>query len=121
MLAEWKAATGLELYEAFGMSECSTFVSNRPGLADTPRQPGQAAGAAGASQHFRVEAGTEPLPPGEAGLLAIHRSDPGLMLGYWRRPEEDAAAFRGDWFVERRPRLLRRGRLSSGSTAAPTT
>ena len=41
----------------------------------------------------------EPLPAGEVGLLAIHRGDPGLMLGYWRRPEEEASAFRGDWFA----------------------
>ena len=44
LLADWQAATGLALYEAFGMSECSTFVSNRPGLADPARQPRQAAG-----------------------------------------------------------------------------
>ena len=44
-------------------------------------------------------AATRPSPAGETGLLAIHRSDPGLMLGYWRRPDEDAAVFRGDWFV----------------------
>ncbi|WP_407049448.1 class I adenylate-forming enzyme family protein [Methyloraptor flagellatus] len=29
----------------------------------------------------------------------MHRSDPGLMLGYWHLPEETAAAFRGDWFL----------------------
>jgi acyl-coenzyme A synthetase/AMP-(fatty) acid ligase len=46
-----------------------------------------------------LDGGAEPLPPGEHGLLAVHRSDPGLMLGYWQRPEEDAAVFRGDWFV----------------------
>lgn len=39
-----------------------------------------------------------PLPPGEVGLLAVHRSDPGLMLGYWRRPEEEAIVYRGEWF-----------------------
>ncbi len=31
--------------------------------------------------------------------LAVHRSDPGLMLGYWNRPAEEAAAFRGEWFI----------------------
>ena len=46
-----------------------------------------------------VEGGTDPLPPGEVGLLAVHRSDPGLMLGYWNRPDEEAAAFRGEWFL----------------------
>src|SRR5262249_60792106 len=39
------------------------------------------------------------LPAGQVGLLAIHRSDPGLMLGYWRRPEAEAVAFRGAWFT----------------------
>ena len=29
----------------------------------------------------------------------MHRSDPGLMLGYWRRPDEEAQVFRGEWFV----------------------
>jgi acyl-coenzyme A synthetase/AMP-(fatty) acid ligase len=40
-----------------------------------------------------------PLPPGEIGRLAVHRSDPGLMLGYWQRPEETAEVLRGEWFV----------------------
>jgi acyl-coenzyme A synthetase/AMP-(fatty) acid ligase len=38
------------------------------------------------------------LPAGETGSLAVHRSDPGLMLGYWRDPEATAAP-RGRWFV----------------------
>ena len=42
--------------------------------------------------------GTGPLPAGETGLIAIHRSDPGLMIGYWRRPDEEAEVLRGDWF-----------------------
>ncbi|MCB1376573.1 MAG: AMP-binding protein, partial [Rhodobacteraceae bacterium] len=46
-----------------------------------------------------VEGGTEPAATDEPGLLAVHRSDPGLMIGYWRRPDEDEVAFRGDWFV----------------------
>jgi len=50
-----------------------------------------------------VRSGAVPLPgagPVETvGLLAVHRSDAGLMLGYWRRPEEQAAVFRGEWFV----------------------
>ena len=37
--------------------------------------------------------------PGAVGLLAVHASDPGLMLGYWNRPAEQAAAFRGEWFI----------------------
>lgn len=98
ILADWHKATGLYIYEAFGMSECSTFISTRPG---TPIRPG----SPGKPQTGRriailpVEGDAEPLPPGETGLLAIHRNEPGLMLGYWRLPEEDARTSRGDWFI----------------------
>lgn len=94
----WLAATGCELYEALGMSECSTFVSSGP---EVPIRPG----SVGKPQRGRriavlpLDGGTEPLPPGQVGLLAIHRSDPGLMLSYWRRPDENALTTRGDWFI----------------------
>ena len=94
----WLAATGCELYEALGMSECSTFVSSGP---EVPIHPGSV-GKPQRSRRIAVlpfDGGTDPLPPGQAGLLAIHRSEPGLMLGYWRRPDEDALTTRGDWFI----------------------
>ncbi|TNF65106.1 MAG: long-chain fatty acid--CoA ligase, partial [Rhodobacteraceae bacterium] len=40
-----------------------------------------------------------PVARGEDGVIAVHRDDPGLMLGYLGQPEETAARFRGDWFV----------------------
>ncbi len=98
LFEEWTARTGRALYEALGMSEISTYISTGP---DVPRKPG----TVGKPQPGRrvailgLEGGTEPLPAGEEGLLAVHRSDPGLMLGYWNRPEEEAAVYRGDWFV----------------------
>jgi acetyl-CoA synthetase len=98
LFEEWSARTGLQIYEALGMSEISTYISTGP---DMPRkrgtigkpQPGRRVAILG------LENGTEPLPLGEEGLLAVHRSDPGLMLGYWKRPQEEADVFRGDWFV----------------------
>ena len=96
--ADWLAATGCPLYEALGMSECSTFVSSGPTV---PVRPG----SAGRPQTGRqvavlpLDSGADPLPHGQIGLLAIHRSEPGLMLGYWHRPAEDAATRRGDWFI----------------------
>ena len=41
ILAEWRNATGLDLYEAFGMSECSTFISTEPGTPIRPGSPGK--------------------------------------------------------------------------------
>ena len=98
LFEDWEARTGRPLYEALGMSEISTYVSSGPGVA---RKPG-AVGKAQAGRRLAVlslDGGSEPLPPGEEGLLAVHRSDPGLMLGYWQRPEEEAQVYRGDWFV----------------------
>ncbi len=96
--AEWAGKTGTVLYEALGQSEISTYISSAPGVA--PR-----AGKVGRPQPGRCvailadEGGTDPLPPGAEGLIAVHRSDPGLMLGYWKRPEEERDVYRGPWFI----------------------
>jgi acyl-coenzyme A synthetase/AMP-(fatty) acid ligase len=98
LAAEWREKTGKEIFEAFGMSEISTFISSGP---TTPVRPGSP-GRPQPSRHIAVlplEGGESPLPSGQTGVLAVHRSDPGLMLGYWNRPEEEQDAFRGEWFV----------------------
>ena len=98
LLALWREATGTWLYEALGMSEISTYVSSRPGEPIRPGSPGRPQTGRRVAV-LPVDGGTDPLPPGRIGLLAVHRSDPGLMLGYWNRPAEEAAAFRGEWFI----------------------
>lgn len=95
---EWSAATGIELHEALGMSEISTFISTAPGV---PRRPGYI-GKPQPGRHIAIlgtEGDATPLPPGQDGLLAVHRSDPGMMLGYWNRPDEEQEVFRGEWFT----------------------
>jgi acyl-coenzyme A synthetase/AMP-(fatty) acid ligase len=94
----WTEATGLPLYEALGMSEISTYISTGPTV---PYK----AGTVGKPQAGRrvailpVQGGEAPLESGREGLIAVHRSDPGLMLGYWRRPEEESEVYRGEWFT----------------------
>lgn len=96
--AAWCGATGRAIHEALGMSEISTYVSGSPGRPAPP-------GTAGFPQPGRrvailAESGGEtPVARGTDGILAVSRHDPGLMLGYWQRPEATAAAFRGEWFV----------------------
>lgn len=95
---EWRARAGTPLYEALGQSEISTYISSSPSV--PPK-----AGFVGRPQPGRcvvilpLEGGIAPLSAGEEGLIAVHRSDPGLMLGYWRRPEEEAEVLRGEWFI----------------------
>ncbi len=98
LVEDWTAATGLPLYEALGMSEISTYISTGPSV---PYRPGTV-GKPQAGRRVAIlpaEGGDQPLPTGAEGLIAVHRSDPGLMLGYWDRPEEEADVFRGVWFV----------------------
>ncbi len=94
--ARWRAATGIPVHEALGMSECSTFVSAAP---DRPAP----SGAIGYPQLGRRVAvlGNDGLPVmrGEAGTLAVSRRDPGLFLGYLGAEMETAARFRGEWFL----------------------
>ncbi len=95
---EWRERAGTALYEALGQSEISTYLSSAPSV---PRKPG----TVGRPQAGRCVAilddtrGEDPLPAGAQGLIAVHRSDPGLMLGYWRRPQEEADVYRGEWFI----------------------
>ncbi len=81
------------------MSEISTYVSSRPYEPIRPGSPGRPQRGRRVAV-LPVEGGTDPLPPGEVGLLAVHRSDPGLMLGYWNRPGRGsfgASGANGSW------------------------
>ena len=98
LLEAWTRATGKPLYEALGMSEISTYVSSGPTIPVRPGSPGRPQPGRRVAI-LPVEGPFEPLPAGETGLLAIHRTDPGLMLGYWQRPDEEAAVMRGPWFA----------------------
>ena len=91
----WNAATGTAIYEAFGMSECSTFISGCP---DHPATPG-ALGRAQPGRQVCLMGAEGPAQTGQPGTIAIHNSDPGLMLGYLDAPDQTAARYRGEWFL----------------------
>ncbi len=91
----WTSASGTELYEAFGMSECSTFISSCP---DHPAR-GAALGRPQPGRRVAIIGDDGPLPQGAPGIIAVHRDDPGLMLGYLNAPEDGAARIQGDWFL----------------------
>jgi acyl-coenzyme A synthetase/AMP-(fatty) acid ligase len=93
----WTGATAKPIHEALGMSEVSTYVSSSPGRPAPPDSAGYP--QPGRRVAILPDDGDTPVPRGADGLLAVSRRDPGLMLGYWRRPEETAAAFRGEWFL----------------------
>jgi len=93
---EWTRATGKPLHEALGMSEISTYISSSPTV---PRRSGTAGRPQAGRRVAVLDADGAPVPVGRPGMLAVSRRDPGLMLGYWQRPEETATAFTGEWFL----------------------
>lgn len=97
--SEWIKRTGKPLYEALGMSEISTYVSCSPTVPVKSGSPGRAQPGRSVAILPLANGRDEPLDAGQSGLLAVHRTDPGLMLRYWNRPGETAATYRGDWFV----------------------
>ncbi|WP_164658830.1 class I adenylate-forming enzyme family protein [Tropicibacter sp. Alg240-R139] len=93
--ARWNTATGTELYEAYGMSECSTFISSSP--AHPAR--GEALGQPQPGRKIAILGPDGPVPQGDEGTIAVHNSDPGLMLTYLNAPDEADAKMQGDWFL----------------------
>ena len=97
VLTAWRERFGQDVYEGLGMTECSYYISQprarpiRPGSAGFP-QPGHGVKLLDIETMREVAADQE-------GMLCIPRSDPGLLLRYWNRPDETAAAFRNDWFL----------------------
>lgn len=96
--AHWLAATGKPVFEALGMSECSTFISAAP---ERPAPEG-CVGWPQEGRHIAVLGpDLAPVARGSVGQLAVHRSDPGLFLGYLGAEAETAARHSpdGTWFL----------------------
>ncbi len=91
----WTGATGLNIYEAYGMSECSTFLSACP---SAPADHGSL-GRPQTGRRVALLGPDGPVVRGHEGTIAVHRDDPGVMLGYLNAPDETDTKMQGQWFV----------------------
>lgn len=89
----WRGVYGAPIYEGYGLTETSPFASynhewrHQPGSVGTPVE----------NVEMKVfDPDDHELPIGTWGEIVI--KGPNVMLGYWNRPEESAAALRGGWF-----------------------
>lgn len=92
---EFRQHSGCQLVEGYGLSEASPVTHAGPldgtavaGTIGLPLPDTQA-------RIVDVATGTETLPLGEVGELAIR--GPQVMLGYWNNPEETARVLRDGW------------------------
>jgi long-chain acyl-CoA synthetase len=85
---------GIPILEGDGPTECGPVTAVNPpvGL----RKPGSIGPPIDGVEMRIADAGGRTLPDGEYGEVCVR--GPGVMRGYWRLPDETAAAFFGDWF-----------------------
>ena len=95
---DWvQARLGLGINEVYGQTEANILIGENEPLIPPRREP------LGRPYPGHVIAIVDdegrPVPRGQTGVIAVRRDDPVLMLGYWNRPEQTAAASRGEWFL----------------------
>jgi len=90
--AQWTERFGRPVYEGYGLTECSPFAcynhdfQHKFGSVGTP------------VENFEIKIFDEndrELPLGEWGEICIR--GPGVMQGYWNKPEETADTLRNGW------------------------
>lgn len=85
----WKAATGVPIIEAYGLTETS------PGAICNPLDIVDWTGTIGmpfpSTQAAVLDEGDNELPPGEVGEICVR--GPQVMAGYWNQPNETAKVF----------------------------
>jgi long-chain acyl-CoA synthetase len=89
----WKALTGMDILEGYGLSETSPVLTLNP--------PGGAFSATvgvpfPATEIKLLDDQDREVGPGEAGEICAR--GPQVMQGYWQKPEANAAAFTADGY-----------------------
>jgi acetyl-CoA synthetase len=95
-LAAIRSHFGIQVLDGIGMSECMVYCFN---IADAPVKPGSCGRPGPGTVIELVDEDLRPVPAGEGGVLCVRRdSHPGMMKEYWRKPEQTAEIFRGEWY-----------------------
>ena len=93
---KWKAATGTNIIEGYGLSETSPVATcNRP---DMDQFSGNIGLPVPSTDIAILDDDGKPVALGERGEIAIR--GPQVMVGYWMRPEETANAMTADGFFK---------------------
>lgn len=95
-MLDWgRRAFGVTINEFYGQTECNMVASSCAALFDpVPGAMGRA--VPGHDVAVIDPAGRETEAEGD---IAIRRGSASMMLEYWKKPEETAAKFRGDWLL----------------------
>ncbi len=91
----WKAATGAEIIEGYGLTEASPVVSVNP--THMPPRIGTIGVPLPSTDVMILDDDRNPVPQGSPGELAV--KGPQVMQGYWNRPDETAEVLTKDGWL----------------------
>jgi acyl-coenzyme A synthetase/AMP-(fatty) acid ligase len=97
----WKAATGLTIYEGYGQTETVVLIGNLRARGDEVRV-GSMGWPVPGYEVALLDHELDAVLVDEEGEIAVRvapRRPLGLFREYWQNPEENAARFRGDWYL----------------------
>lgn len=95
----WRKNFGITIADGYGQTETIIMVCNMPG---TEVRPGSMGRALPGHDVRIVDEDLNECKEGEAGQVAVRvkpDKPPSIMMEYWKNPEENAAAFRGDYYL----------------------
>ena len=91
----WQQKYGIDIWEGYGLSEATTVNCGNVAGRRPPKYGsiGKCYQKCNTMKIFDDK--DRELPPGQTGEIVI--KGPGVMKGYWNKPEETAAAMRNGW------------------------
>lgn len=92
----FKKYFGVEVRDGYGQTENSLIVGTIKGIEIKPGSMGKPTPG---NRVAIIDEDGEPVPKGQVGDIAVHRSAPCLFKGYYRDPERTSMAFRGEWYI----------------------
>jgi acyl-coenzyme A synthetase/AMP-(fatty) acid ligase len=96
VLARWREAFGLTIYDGYGQTENTLLVANLPGMDVRPGSMGKP--TPGHDVAVIDEDGAI-CAPGVVGDIALRGRPPSLFTGYYRNDDETNSARRGEWYI----------------------
>jgi acyl-coenzyme A synthetase/AMP-(fatty) acid ligase len=95
----WREHFKLMIHDGYGQTETTIVAGNLPGMKVKPGSMGRPF----FGQDVRiVDDNLDECAVGDTGQIAVRvkpERPPSIMLEYWKNPEENAAVFRGDYYL----------------------
>ena len=101
VISAWKQAIGHTIYEGYGQTETVVIIGNYKSRGDTVRLGSMGRASPGFDLAV-LDANLNEVAADHEGELAVRvkpKRPVGLFREYWQNPEENAARFRGDWYL----------------------